>query len=142
MILVVGGGYQGKRNFVVDDSWNNKESVFASCRPCSLDFNQKNTADGQIDMFEKAYETPLVTHLESYVKRALERNMNPELFLERILTRNEKVVLIADEIGSGLYPPGDFEREWREAAGRISQKAALAAEQVYRVVCGIGTRIK
>ena len=35
-----------------------------------------------------------------------------------------------------------FERAWRERTGRIGCDLAKQAEAVYRVTCGIGTRIK
>ena len=35
-----------------------------------------------------------------------------------------------------------FERAWRERTGRIGCELAKQAEAVYRVTCGIGTRIK
>ena len=34
------------------------------------------------------------------------------------------------------------EREWREACGRVCTKLAAYADQVTRVCCGLGTRIK
>ncbi len=54
----------------------------------------------------------------------------------------EGLVIISDEIGYGLVPLDAFEREYREMDGRVHCYLASRAEQVIRVVCGIGVRIK
>ena len=56
--------------------------------------------------------------------------------------RDGNRIIICDEIGCGLVPVDAFEREYREAAGRICTVLAEHADEVYRVVCGIGMRIK
>ena len=64
-------------------------------------------------------------------------------FLRRvILEKNREIIIVCDEIGCGLVPVDAFEREYREAVGRILSALAGEAERVDRVVCGIGTRIK
>ena len=50
--------------------------------------------------------------------------------------------VVCDEVGSGIIPINKFDREWRETVGRESCKMAAAADEVWRVVCGIGQRIK
>ena len=52
------------------------------------------------------------------------------------------LVIISDEIGYGLVPVDVFEREYREKSGRVNCYLAEKADQVIRVVCGIGSRIK
>lgn len=47
-----------------------------------------------------------------------------------------------DEIGSGIVPMNQEERIWREAVGRAGCKIAESAVEVYRVMSGIGIRIK
>ena len=49
---------------------------------------------------------------------------------------------LAQELGCGVVPMDAFERAWRERTGRIGCELAKQAEAVYRVTCGIGTRIK
>lgn len=51
-------------------------------------------------------------------------------------------VVTCDEIGMGIVPIDEFEREWRELTGRIMCRATKDADIVYRMVCGIPTRIK
>ena len=59
------------------------------------------------------------------------------------LEKNENLqLLISDEIGYGLVPIDDFEREYREFHGRVMTELAEQADRVERVVCGIPQRIK
>lgn len=50
--------------------------------------------------------------------------------------------MTADEIGCGIVPMEAFERGYRETDGRICQRIAAYSEEVHRVICGLGMRIK
>ena len=47
-----------------------------------------------------------------------------------------------DEIGNGIVPLDAFEREYREQTGRAEILLAKKADEVVRVICGIGQKIK
>ena len=49
---------------------------------------------------------------------------------------DRELILICDEVGCGLVPVDAFEREYREAVGRICTVFARRADRVDRVVCG------
>ena len=51
-------------------------------------------------------------------------------------------ILICDEIGNGIVPMEAEERIYRERTGRILEQLAAQADEVVRVVCGIGQKIK
>ena len=51
-------------------------------------------------------------------------------------------VIISDEIGNGIVPVDAFERTYRERTGRILVQLAGQAEEVERVICGVGQKIK
>ena len=52
------------------------------------------------------------------------------------------VILVCDEIGNGIVPIDAFERTYREQTGKILIRLAQEADEVVRVLCGIGQRIK
>lgn len=87
----------------------------------------------------KGYEIKNQYH-ETVRKQMLE-GMNPAEEAEKYLSGKDKLVIISDEIGYGLVPTDAFERKYREEAGRVNCFFARKAEQVIRVVCGIGTQI-
>lgn len=53
-----------------------------------------------------------------------------------------KDVVICNEVGSGVVPAEPEERDWREAAGRLSCRLAKEAQAVVRVYYGIATVLK
>lgn len=55
---------------------------------------------------------------------------------------NCKVVIVTNEVGSGIVPENKLSREFRDIAGRVNQRLAKEADEVYLVVSGIPVRIK
>ncbi len=109
MILIVGGAYQGKK-----------------------DFAYKNFGD--------KYE--IISDYHINVREQLKQGKNPLKEAEKLAEKNSNVVITSDELGCGLVPVDDFEREYREKNGRVNCYFAEKADAVIRVVCGIGNRIK
>ena len=83
-----------------------------------------------------------INKFHSFTRRWLLEGRTKEALLT-ILGKNENIqLLISDEIGYGLVPIDDFEREYREFHGRVMTELAEKADCVERVVCGIPQRIK
>ncbi len=51
-------------------------------------------------------------------------------------------VITCNEVGCGVIPMEEFEREWREKVGRVSCEVAEKATDVFRVSAGIAVKIK
>lgn len=52
------------------------------------------------------------------------------------------VVLVTNEVGMGIVPENRLARHFRDIAGRVNQRLAQAADNVWLVVSGIGVKIK
>lgn len=52
------------------------------------------------------------------------------------------VVLVTNEVGSGIVPDNALAREFRDAAGLVNQTIARAADEVEFVVAGLPMRVK
>ena len=65
-----------------------------------------------------------------------------EAYVMEFVEKHPDVILICDEIGNGIVPVDAFERTYREQTGRILIRLAQKADEVVRVLCGIGQRIK
>lgn len=87
-------------------------------------------------------ERELVVHFEKKILECVEKNEDPKVFTDTFIRENPKVVVVMDEIGNGIVPADKTERLWREAAGRAGCMLAEKATEVYRVLAGIGVRIK
>ncbi|AFJ46595.1 bifunctional adenosylcobinamide kinase/adenosylcobinamide-phosphate guanylyltransferase [Shimwellia blattae] len=52
------------------------------------------------------------------------------------------VLLVTNEVGMGIVPENRLARHFRDMAGRVNQRLAAAAQDVWLVVSGIGVKIK
>ena len=124
MKLVTGGAYQGKLGYAKDLY---PDAAWEDGAECGLQDIETCEA---LDRF----------HL--FVRRWLEAGRTKEELIDTVLEKNSGILLVCDEVGCGLVPVDAFEREYREAVGRICTAFADRADRVDRVVCGIGMRIK
>ena len=124
MKFITGGAYQGK-----------------------LDYARKlypgaEWADGAGCSLKELLSCGAVDHFHLFVRRWLQEGKTPQELIRAILDKNRGLVIVCDEIGCGLVPVSAFEREYREAVGRICTELVKHADEVYRVTCGIGKRIR
>ena len=54
----------------------------------------------------------------------------------------KELVIIMNEVGSGVVPMDKDERLWRESVGRVSCIFSKRADRVYRLIAGIPQRLK
>ncbi|MCM1567914.1 MAG: bifunctional adenosylcobinamide kinase/adenosylcobinamide-phosphate guanylyltransferase [Roseburia sp.] len=76
------------------------------------------------------------------IRRQMKKGLNPLEEAKKMPLSEENLIIICDEVGSGLVPMDAFERAYREQVGRVGAYLAAQAKQVIRVVCGIGKKIK
>ena len=130
MQLVIGGSYQGKTRYI--------EENFPEYRI----YDEKNFRE--LCRGENRQEDVVWNHLHLCVKELLEI-MTPEEIgglVEKVVKAHPDMVLVSDEIGSGIVPMERAERQYREVTGRLLCNVAKNAEKVVRVTCGIPMRIK
>lgn len=53
-----------------------------------------------------------------------------------------EIVLVTNEVGNSLIPENHIARVFRDIQGRVNQRVASLADQVYLVCCGIPVKIK
>lgn len=130
MRLVIGGYAQGKLRYAVNRYGPERES-------CDI-------WDGEIpDRIEKTEgRTVILDHFHNWVKGRILQGGCPEEEIRTFIDQCPRCVIISDEIGNGIVPTEAVEREYRERTGRILVELAERAEEVVRVICGIGQKIK
>lgn len=112
MILIIGGAGQGKLDYVLGKTGLGPEDV--ALTP------------------EQALTRPVFYHLERW----------PDLNEESLLQRNPEIILICDEVGCGVIPIAEGERDWRERVGRLCCRLARRAQRVERIFCGLPMTLK
>jgi adenosyl cobinamide kinase/adenosyl cobinamide phosphate guanylyltransferase len=65
-----------------------------------------------------------------------------EDLLDAAMKTRAEVILVTNEVGSGIVPGNALAREFRDFAGRLNQQAAEKALEVHWMIFGIGLRIK
>lgn len=114
MKLVIGGAFQGKRNFI--------RETFPEYYPDKVfDLN------GEID---RLYEG------------LIDEEIDMDIFFPMIINGHENDIVLTTEVGSGIVPVGKKERKYREIIGKAQVITASNSDEVYRVIAGIGQRIK
>ena len=128
MELYIGGYAQGKLNYVL------QRYTDESCLVYDAEFPKKEENGNG--------EKIIINHLHQWIKRQVEMGGNPEDEIEKYVEKHRDIVIISDEIGNGIVPVDVLEREYRERTGRILVRLASGADEVVRVICGIGQKIK
>jgi adenosylcobinamide kinase / adenosylcobinamide-phosphate guanylyltransferase len=63
-------------------------------------------------------------------------------FEQALKERPGPVILVANEVGLGIVPENALARRFRDAAGRLNQHLAAAADRVVLLVAGIPMKVK
>lgn len=128
MILIIGGAWQGKLDFAM--------------RLAEEKGMKKQVAEGKTDSFDMASSHSIIHNFHQYIKRLLKDGKSVEDFISTLERDNPEVIIITNELGCGIVPMDFEDRLWREEAGRASVCIGKTSKEVYRLVCGIATRIK
>ena len=126
MILVIGGAYQGKKDWV-QGRYRLEESDWTDGDSCSE---------------EDLFRARAVNRFHLFVRRSVVEGRDLSDFADTLREKNPSLILVKNEIGCGVVPRDPLERKYREQDGRLSEKLAAHSDTVVRVICGIGQVIK
>lgn len=125
MELIIGGAYQGKREYA-KSHFNIPESEIFTCRE-----------DAEPD-----WSAGCIDRLERFALRCVRNGEDPVEILAAHEEEWRGSVLICEDIFCGVVPLGAENRAWREAAGRLCAYLAGRAESVTRMFCGLAQVLK
>ena len=123
MILVFGGAYQGKTEYA--------QKQFGGKTVC--DVSESGAPD---------FSKDIITGIDGFVFRCVVNGEEPREYFEARREMWQDKVLVVTDVSQGVVPVDRDVRAAREANGRLMIYLAGEAEQVHRVFCGIGKRIK
>ena len=162
MKMVIGGAYQGKLSWAKEHLWKTDKNLMENKKAEKCDWIDGETCDR-----EAIYYCTGIYHFHRYVGNFLDpetsldskfsgktaEDLDTDLvedldtdfvgdFAKNLLEKNPNIIVVTDEIGYGIVPLDYGERVYREQVGRVCTALAKESEEVYRVICGIGNRIK
>lgn len=126
MILIFGGAYQGKEEYAL----------------CNYDIEKKDIyylteTTEEFDFSNKAFYG-----LEEWVFGCVKSGIEAKDYIEANLENFKDKIIIATDISQGIVPMEKEERAWREMMGRTLMYLGKKSDEVVRIFCGIGQKIK
>lgn len=79
---------------------------------------------------------------EDYLKAEEMIKKEVEGLMESVRRIDAAVIMVTNELGSGIVPENLMGRAFRDIAGRVNQYIAARCDEVYLSVCGIPLKLK
>lgn len=122
MDLIIGGAYQGKRDFAIHTLGIPEEDIF-TCTDAHIDFTK-----------------PCIDRLEEFTLACVREKQDP---LEILKAQDlSKKTIICMDVFCGVVPIDAELRLWRHTTGLVCQYLAKNADRVIRIFCGLEQRLK
>ena len=127
MILIFGGAYQGKLEYA-KEHWNfSDDDVFFCDEDLAIDLSKK-----------------VICGLEKFVYACVLEGAEAKgvlkMYDDEFPLRDK--IWIVDDISQGVVPIDPNRRAWRESVGRTLLWLGKESDEVHRVFCGLGQRLK
>ena len=124
MILIFGGAYNGKLEFIKERYNISNEDIFF-CRNANLEYDKK-----------------VICGVHIFTKACITNNIKPLEYLKNNINLLNDKIILCDEINSGIVPMEKIDRDWREETGRVIQFLSKNSSEVYRIFFGIEEKLK
>jgi adenosylcobinamide kinase/adenosylcobinamide-phosphate guanylyltransferase len=166
-VLVIGGARSGKSSFALSKagSFPGKKAYIATAE--ALDEEMKERIEkhrgergkewetfeepikmaGALKEMGSGYNAAVIDCLTLWLSNLLLGTEDPEEEIEGFLSLlrerdHPPFFIVSNEVGMGIVPDNPLSRRFRDLAGRLNQKVAGIADEVYLVTAGIPLRIK
>ena len=124
MILIFGGAYNGKLEFV-KEKYNIKNEDIFFCTDEHLKFDKK-----------------VLCGLHAFTRSCVLNKINSLELLETNINSLKDKIIMCDEINSGIVPIEKQDRAWIEETGRVLQFLTKHSSSVYRIFFGLQEKLK
>ena len=126
MIFIFGGAYQGNLDYALENyKLTEKDVHHCDMESMVLNFDRK-----------------VIDNLDRFVLACIKEDVNAKECLEDNIDKLRDKIIICDDISQGVVPIDKTERAWREMTSRCMTYLGQEADEVVRIFCGIGNKIK
>lgn len=84
----------------------------------------------------------LTVWLSNVMLAGLDIDGEIDRLVETLATLAGPVILVSNEVGQGIVPASEMGREFRDHQGRLNQRMAALADEVWWVVAGLPQKLK
>lgn len=124
MTLIIGGAYQGKREYAKVTFGLEDDRIF-TCTGTDIDFSAH-----------------CIDKIEEFTLACVQAGLDPLTQFRQNRAAWDNSVLICQDIFCGVVPMDATLRQWRQVTGQLCQYLTANAHQVIRVFCGLEQRLK
>ena len=125
MVLIFGGSYQGKLDFAKENFGVSDEDIFVCTQENEIDWSKKVIYNAD----------------QAFLRHVRDGKESRDVLAEHLDELKESIIIVND-ISQGIVPMEREQRDWREMTGRAMLYISKQADEVYRVFCGLGSKIK
>jgi len=104
---------------------------------------------GVIDVLGEESKTVIIDCITLWLSNLIERGHRDKEILQEtkrlsraLLQSPHTVILVTNDVGSGIVPENALARRFRDLAGEVNQILASSSQEVYLMVAGIPVKIK
>lgn len=99
---------------------------------------------GKLHFVYKKYgeDAHVLNSLHIYVMDAMKNGEDVMKKLDALIKEQPDIIIIGNEIGSGLVPVSQEDRDFRDVYGNVLERLAKKAESVERIICGLEQKLK
>lgn len=168
-IFVLGGARSGKSAYALNLAKERSRKVLYIATAEANDAEMKsrismhkasrpkywNTVEEPLDLIaalkkqKHKYEVIIIDCLTLYLSNLMHKGLKQGAIIRiikeasgHIKAMKEKIIVISNEVGSGIVPENKLAREFRDIAGLSNQIMAKAADEVVFIQAGIPVRLK
>lgn len=169
IIFILGGARSGKSNYAISLAKRLKKKVIfiATCNPLDEEMKERvkkhrksrpntwKTIEEEIDIdlllqkLNRQNEIIIIDCLTIWISNLQLKYKNEEKIEDKIksfLKVLEKIkttlIIVSNEVGSGIVPENKIARNYRDILGNLNQEVAKLSSEVYFLISGVPIKIK
>ncbi len=126
MILVIGGAYQGKIDYVKDEfNLQEEEIYFCSYEDININFNKN-----------------VIANLDKFILAMIKNNKEPIIYIKDNIEKFKDKIITCEDISCGIVPLEYEMRLLRDSIGHCLSILSKNSDKVVRLFCGIPMDLK